>query len=129
MDKDSKKTQLFTALAGEFSCYGSVQRNRILAITLIIIYFEKIFYQKRNASTSLGIDPKTFRLPVECSVIWAKKVPHNFSRRIYLRLFGYGYIMNYLLIFPNHYHGEWYTLLIIDIIDWNYLEKLVNSFW
>ena len=23
------------------------------------------------------------------------------------------------------YHGEWYTLLIIDIIDWNYLEKFV----
>ena len=25
------------------------------------------------------------------------------------------------------YHGEWYTLLIIDIIDWNDLEKLVNN--
>ena len=23
------------------------------------------------------------------------------------------------------YHGEWYTLLIIDIIDWNDLEKFV----
>ena len=22
------------------------------------------------------------------------------------------------------YHGEWYTLLIIDIIDWNDLEKI-----
>ena len=25
------------------------------------------------------------------------------------------------------YHGQWYTFLIIDIIDWNDLEKLVNS--
>ena len=25
------------------------------------------------------------------------------------------------------YHGEWYTLLIIDIIDWNDLEKIVYS--
>ena len=24
-------------------------------------------------------------------------------------------------------HDEWYTLLIIDIIDWNDLEKLVNT--
>ena len=24
------------------------------------------------------------------------------------------------------YHGEWYILLIIDIIDWNDLEKLVS---
>ena len=24
------------------------------------------------------------------------------------------------------YHGEWYTLLIIDIIDWNDLEKFVS---
>ena len=22
------------------------------------------------------------------------------------------------------YHGEWYTVLIIDIIDWNDLEKI-----
>ena len=27
------------------------------------------------------------------------------------------------------YHGEWYTLLIIDIIDWNDLEKFVYSSW
>ena len=27
------------------------------------------------------------------------------------------------------YHGEWYTLLIIDIIDWNDLGKFVNSSW
>ena len=27
------------------------------------------------------------------------------------------------------YHGEWYTLLIIDIIDWNDLEKFVCSSW
>ena len=28
------------------------------------------------------------------------------------------------------YHGEWYTLLIIDIIDWNDLEKFVYySVW
>ena len=25
------------------------------------------------------------------------------------------------------YHGEWYTLRIIDIIYWNDLEKLVNQ--
>ena len=25
------------------------------------------------------------------------------------------------------YHGEWYTLLIIDIIDWNDSEKFVNN--
>ena len=25
------------------------------------------------------------------------------------------------------YHGEWYTLLIIDIIDWNDLEKFVDT--
>ena len=25
------------------------------------------------------------------------------------------------------YHGEWYTLLIIDIIDWNDLERFVYS--
>ena len=25
------------------------------------------------------------------------------------------------------YHGEWYTLLIIDIIDWNDLETFVYS--
>ena len=25
------------------------------------------------------------------------------------------------------YHGEWYTLLIIDIIDWNDSEKFVYS--
>ena len=25
------------------------------------------------------------------------------------------------------YHGEWYTLLIIEIIDWNDLEKFVYS--
>ena len=24
------------------------------------------------------------------------------------------------------YHSEWYTLLIIDIIDWNDLEKFGN---
>ena len=27
------------------------------------------------------------------------------------------------------YHGEWYTFLIIDIIDWNDLEKCVYSSW
>ena len=27
------------------------------------------------------------------------------------------------------YHGEWYTLLMIDIIDWNDLEKLVNAIY
>ena len=27
------------------------------------------------------------------------------------------------------YHDEWYTLLIIDIIDWNGLEKFVYSSW
>ena len=25
------------------------------------------------------------------------------------------------------YHSEWYSLLIIDIIDWNDLEKFVHS--
>ena len=25
------------------------------------------------------------------------------------------------------YHGGWYTLLIIDIINWNDLEKFVNK--
>ena len=25
------------------------------------------------------------------------------------------------------YHGEWYTLLIIDIINWNDLEKFGNN--
>ena len=50
------------------------------------IYIEEIFCEKRNASTPLGIEPRTFRLPVECSIIWATVVPHNFSHRIYLRL-------------------------------------------
>ena len=68
-----------------------------------LIYFEKIFCGKRNASTSLGIEPRTFRLPVECSIIWATEIPHNFFHRIYLRHFGYGYIMNYLLMFPNYF--------------------------
>ena len=27
------------------------------------------------------------------------------------------------------YHGKWYTLLIINIIDWNDLEKFVYSSW
>ena len=30
---------------------------------------EEIFCEKRNASTPLGIEPRTFRLPVECSII------------------------------------------------------------
>ena len=47
---------------------------------------EEIFCEKRNASTPLGIEPRTFRLPVECSVIGATEVPQNFSHRIYLRL-------------------------------------------
>ena len=29
-------------------------------------------------------------------------------------------------ILEFHYHGEWYTLLMIDIIDWNDLEKLIK---
>ena len=47
--------------------------------------------------------PGPFRLPVECSIIRATVVSQNFLDRIYLRLFGYGYIMNYLLIFPNNF--------------------------
>ena len=59
--------------------------------------WKKNFFEKRNAFTPLGIEPRTFRLSVECSIIWAKEIPYNFSHRIYLRLFGYGYIMEYLL--------------------------------
>ena len=66
-------------------------------------YIEKNFCEKRNSSTLLGIEPRTFHLPVECSIVWATEVPHNFSHRIYLRLFGYGYIMNQSLIFLNHF--------------------------
>ena len=31
--------------------------------------FNKIFCEERNAFTSLGIEPRTFQLPVECSII------------------------------------------------------------
>ena len=37
------------------------------------------FCEKRNAFTPLGIEPWTFRLPVESSIIWATEVPQNFS--------------------------------------------------
>ena len=33
------------------------------------IIFEEIFCEKKNASTPLGIEPRSIRLPVECSVI------------------------------------------------------------
>ena len=68
------------------------------------IYYLKFFFfcEKRNASTALGIEPSTFRLRIECSIIWATEVLQNFSHRIYLRHFGHGYIMNYIQIFPNH---------------------------
>ena len=67
------------------------------------IYIWNFFFfcEKRNASTPLGIEPRTFRLPVESQVDKVDMVE-----------FGY--------------HGEWYTLLIIDIIYWNDLEKFVN---
>ena len=35
------------------------------------IYFGKNFCEKRNASTPLGIEPRTFQLPVGCSIMWA----------------------------------------------------------
>ena len=44
--------------------------------------FEEIFSEKRNASTPLGIEPRSFRLPVECSVIWATEVPQLFSENL-----------------------------------------------
>ena len=55
---------------------------------------KNILNEKRNALTPLSIVPRTLRLPVEYFIIWAIDVPHNISHRIYLRLFGYGHIMN-----------------------------------
>ena len=53
----------------------------ILKQTNISNYYE-IFCEKRNASTPLGIEPRSFRLPVECSVIWATEVPQLFSQKL-----------------------------------------------
>ena len=54
---------------------------------LDVQWFEKISCEKRNASTSLGIEPKTFRLPVECSIISATEVHTTFlTESIYANL-------------------------------------------
>ena len=34
--------------------------------------FEKFLCEKKNAFTPLGVEPRTFRLPVECSIICVK---------------------------------------------------------
>ena len=44
---------------------------------------EEFFCEKRNASTPLGIEPRTFRLPGECPIIWASEVPQLFSQNLF----------------------------------------------
>ena len=80
-------------------------------------YFGKKIYQqesleknfcceKRNASTPLGIEPRTFRFPVECSIIWATEVPQNFSHRIYLRFILFkSFISEFRNIFKRFLHA------------------------
>ena len=70
----------------KFGLYTFLFDWNCLKIRKTIIITIEIFCEKRNASTPLGIEPRTFRLPVECSIIWATEVPHNFPHRIYLRL-------------------------------------------
>ena len=87
-------------------------------------FVEKIFFKKRNASTPLGIEPRTFWLPVECSIISATEVSHNFSHRIYFRLFGYGYIINYLLNFLNHFNRLCWSLEFESVLNTHFVEFL-----
>ena len=82
--------------------YKWIEINNIYYIKFNV-YLNNFFCEKRNVSTPLGIEPRTFRLLVECSIIWATEVPQNFFHRIYLRQFGHGYIMNYIQIFLNHF--------------------------
>ena len=59
------------------------------------IYFEKNSCEKRNASIRLGIDPRTFRLPIECFIIWATEAierswaryPAEWKRSFFHRIF------------------------------------------
>ena len=67
-------------------CLHNLTPFRFSAYIQTIKYFGQVVCEKGNASTPLGIEPRTFRLPVECSIIWATEVPHNFSQRIYIRL-------------------------------------------
>ena len=46
-----------------------IDKNGVRPDLKKIIAIEEIFCEKRNASTPQGIEPRSFRLPVECSVI------------------------------------------------------------
>ena len=72
--------------------------------------FLKNFLWKRNASTPLGIEPRTFRLPVECSIIWITEVPHSFSHKIYSRQFGYGYTISWTIY-------KLFKIISVDYVD------------
>ena len=63
---------------------------------------------KKERFHSTGYQAQDLSMPVDCSNHWATEFPHNFSHRLYLSLFGYEYIMNYLQIFP---------IISVDYVD------------
>ena len=52
-----------------FLVHPCTQFNPAGSKEIEILSIEEIFCEKRNASTLLVIEPRTFRLPVECSII------------------------------------------------------------
>ena len=54
---------------GVFASFEVMYRAHKIFFDFFSFFFEEIFCEKRNASTPLSNDPRSFRLPFECSVI------------------------------------------------------------
>ena len=63
--------------------------------------FEEIFCEKRKASTPLGIDPRTFRLPVICNRKVLGSMPSGVEALLFSQEMSSIYIEKFHLVLNN----------------------------
>ena len=114
--------ELYTNFSKSFQSNMSIIRR----VYIFNIYLNNFFCKKRNASTPLEdlsiAGPMLYHLSYGGLNIYWKFHPvlndvNSKSRVDSVDMVEFGY------------HGEWCTLLIFDIIDWNNLEKSIYSSW